>query len=158
MASGPARTSTGHITRMNENRIKMAQMGHKPLISIEMQDKIAQVGHKPLISCEIQEVIVDVLVRLDRANEGVGIKQAVDIVGEMCPELSSKQITNALFKLRKTNLNFRRLTRKPVAAQATTTKRTGITPESQFRWHTVCTHTIFRNIFSRPLEIIMALI
>ena len=131
----PARTLTGHISRRDEHHIEFAKMGPKPLISIEMQ-----------------EVILDVLVRMDRANEGVGIAEALEIVAEICPELSSDQISNALFHLRRKNPEFiARLTKKPVAAQATTTKRTAITPESQFRWHTVYIHTIFDNIFSWTL-------
>jgi hypothetical protein len=37
------------------------------------------VGKRPLISSESQEVIVDVLVCKDRANEGAGVEETVDM-------------------------------------------------------------------------------
>ena len=80
-------------------------------------------------------MIVDVLVRKDRANEGVVGNGAIDILEQIHPELKCSQIENS----------FRRTVRpafagrlsNPVAAQATTTKRTAITVPQPWRWHQV---------------------
>jgi hypothetical protein len=40
-------------------------------------------------------VIVDVLVREDRANEGAGVGEAVDILEQIHPELKRSQIDQA---------------------------------------------------------------
>ena len=90
-------------------------------------------GPKPLLSSKSQEVIVDVLVRKDRANEGVGVAGALDIIEEMHPELKRTQIDQA-FRRTVRPAFVHRLT-NPVAAQATTTKRTAITVQQQWRWH-----------------------
>ena len=91
------------------------------------------VGPKPLLSSKSQEVIVDVLVRKDRANEGVGVGGALDIIEEMHPELKRTQIDQA-FRRTVRPAFVHRLT-NPVATQATTTKRTAITVQQQWRWH-----------------------
>jgi len=93
------------------------------------------VGRKPILDDQREAIIVDVLIRKDRANEGASVGEAVDILEQMCPEYSRKQL----------DLAFRRTVRpqysermtNPVAVQATTTKRTAITPAQQWRWHKV---------------------
>ena len=50
------------------------------------------VGRKPLIDAASQEVIVDVLVRKDRANNGVGVSGAIDVLEEMHPDLTLPQL------------------------------------------------------------------
>ena len=67
----PFATFQQHITKNDEKRIKLGN----------------GVGKKPLFCIKSQEIIVDVLVRKDRANEGEGIAGAVDILEEMHPEL-----------------------------------------------------------------------
>ena len=93
-------------------------------------------GRKPLLGSTSQEVIVDVLIRKDRANEGVGIAGAVDILEEMHPELKRGQIERSF--RRTVRPAHPRLT-NPVAVQATTTKRTAITVAQQWRWYKVLT-------------------
>jgi hypothetical protein len=115
----PYATLQQHITKNDEKRIKLGD----------------GVGRKPLLSTTSQEVIVDVLIRKDRANEGVGIAGAVDILEEMHPELKRGQIERS-FRRTVRPANSFRLT-QPVAVQATTTKRTAITVTQQWRWHKV---------------------
>jgi hypothetical protein len=124
----PWATFQEHITTNDKKRIRLGD----------------GVGRKPLISSTSQAVIVDVLVRKDRANEGVSVTGAVDILEQMHPELSRPQL----------ELSFRRTVRpayserltKPVAAQPTTTKRTAITVPQQWRW--------FQVFFNRPHAVI----
>ena len=78
-------------------------------------------GRKPILDDQREAIIVDVLIRKDRANEGARVGEAVDILEKMCPEYSRKQL----------DLAFRRTVRpqysermtNPVAVQATTTKQ-----------------------------------
>ena len=91
------------------------------------------VGPKPLLSSKSQEVIVDALVRKDRANEGLSVAGALDIIEEIHPELKRKQIDQAF--RRTLRPAFRLRLTKPVAVQATTTKWTAITVQQHWRWH-----------------------
>ena len=123
----PFATFQEHVTGNDEKRIKIG----------------VAVGRKPLISSKNQEVIVDVLVRKDRANEGVGVNGAIDILEQMHQELKRSQIENS----------FRHTVRpafagRPVAAQATTTKRTAITVPQPRRWHQVYCPS-FRSHFNQ---------
>jgi hypothetical protein len=58
-----------HIPTQPCNNISLPMRGKK----IKLGDGV---GKRPLISSESQEVIVDVLVRKDRANEGAGVGEA----------------------------------------------------------------------------------
>jgi hypothetical protein len=115
----PFTTLQTHITPNDSKRIKLG----------------SGVGRKPILDDQREAIIVDVLIRKDRANEGASVGEAVDILEQMCPEYSRKQL----------DLAFRRTVRpqysermtNPVAVQATTTKRTAITPAQQWRWHKV---------------------
>lgn len=95
----------------------------------------AHAGKPALISTEDGQFVMDVLRRRDRANDGVGIAGALEMFEQMRPDLSRIQITNAFahtirprHKEEVTNLRV---------TQQTTTKRSAITPEQQFRWHKV---------------------
>jgi len=115
----PFTTLQTHITPNDSKRIKLG----------------SGVGRKPILDDQREAIIVGVLIRKDRANEGASVGEAVDILEQMCPEYSRKQL----------DLAFRRTVRpqysermtNPVAVQATTTKRTAITPAQQWRWHKV---------------------
>ena len=93
------------------------------------------VGRKPLISSKTQEVIVDVLVRKDRANQGLGVGGAIDMIEQMHPDLRREQIDRCF--RRTVRPAFKERLTNPVAAQATTTKRTAVTVQQQWRWHKV---------------------
>jgi hypothetical protein len=83
--------------------------------------KLGGVGRKSIISEAHQEVIADVLIRYDRANQGKGVKSAVDILETMHPEATREQL-EASFRRTARPKFVKRLT-GPVAVQATTTKR-----------------------------------
>ena len=89
------------------------------------------VGRKPVLDGQREAIIVDVLIRKDRANEGASVGEAVDILEQMCPEYSRKQLGQAFRRTVRPKYSERMT--DPVAAQATTTKRTAITPAQQWR-------------------------
>jgi hypothetical protein len=93
------------------------------------------VGRKPILDDQWEAVIVDVLILKDRANEGASVGEAVNILELMCPEYSRKQLDQA--SRRTVRPQYSERTTDPIAAQATTTKRTAITPAQQWRWNKV---------------------
>jgi hypothetical protein len=46
------------------------------------------VGKKPILDDQREAIIVDVLMRKDRANEGASVDEAAEILEQMCPEYS----------------------------------------------------------------------
>ena len=107
-----------------ENEAKRVKVGDGP-------------GRKPLMSRSEQEVIVDVLRLKDRANDGVTVGGAVDILETMRPDLTRAQLDQCL--RRTVRRGHAKCLTNPVAAQATTTKRTQINVHQQWRWHMVPT-------------------
>lgn len=93
------------------------------------------VGAKPLITQLTANVVVDTLIRKDRANQGEGVSGAIDMIEELQPGLSRKQIS--LSFRRTVRPKFKHRLTNPVAAQHSTTKRSAITVAQQFRWHKV---------------------
>jgi hypothetical protein len=93
------------------------------------------VGRKQILNDQRKAIIVDVLIRKDRANEGASVGEAVDILEKMCPEYSGKQLDQALRRTVRPQYSERMT--DPVAAQAATTKRTAISPAQQWRWQKV---------------------
>jgi len=93
------------------------------------------VGKAPLLKKEDQNFLAELFVRKDHANDGAKLKEAIDMVQDLDKTLSWLQATQ---HLQPTLIpNFAPLLKqKPVAAQATTTKRSDITVVQQFRWHT----------------------
>jgi len=91
------------------------------------------VGRKPILDDQREVIIVDVLTRKDRANEGASVVEAFDILEKICPEYSRKQLDQAFRRTVRPQYSERMT--DPVAAEATTTKRTAITPVQQWRWH-----------------------
>ena len=104
-----------HITPHDSNRIKFG----------------SGVGRKPVLDDQREAVIVDVLIRKDRANEGASVGEAFDILEQMCPEYSRKQLDHAF--RRTVRPQYSESMTDPFAVQATTTKRTAITPAQQWR-------------------------
>ena len=78
---------------------------------------------------------VDVLIRKDRTNEGASVGEAVNILEQIYPEYSRKQLDQAFRRTVRPQYSERMT--DPFAVQATTTKRTAITPAQQWRWHKV---------------------
>jgi len=91
-----------HITINDSKRIKLG----------------SGVCKKRVIDHSTTEITANVLVRKDRANQGAGVGEALDLLERMCPKSTRSQLGQAL----------RRTVRpKSVAAHPTTTKRTAIT-------------------------------
>ena len=98
----------------------------------------SKAGKPSLVHVDAQQFCVDVLVRRDRGNDGLNNREAVDLVHDLAPELTRNQARDVFRKtIRPSNKDT--LT-NIVKAQASTTKRSGITVPQQFRWHKVlCT-------------------
>jgi hypothetical protein len=93
------------------------------------------VGQPPLIKKKDQEFVAQVLARLDRANDGATLPEAIDIVQQLDPDLSRQQARMAF--RRTVHLQHPTLLKPKLrVAQSTTTKRSAITVMQQYRWHT----------------------
>jgi hypothetical protein len=113
----PFTTLQTHITPHDSKRIKLG----------------SGVGRKPVLDDQRYAIIVDVLIRKDRANEGASVGEAFDIAEQICPEYSRKQLDQA--SRRTVRPQYSERMTDPATAQATTTKRTAITPAQQLLWH-----------------------
>ncbi len=92
-----------------------------------------QVGNKPVLEKKLSEFVSDVVRRADRGNEGKSRREAIDLIIEANPELSFQQASNYFDRTFK-KLHKDVIKSKPVKAQKTTSKRSMITVEQQFRW------------------------
>jgi hypothetical protein len=72
----PFSTLQGHVAPSDSKRIKLG----------------ASVGRKLIMSMGNQAVITDVLIRFDRANQGKGVRETVDLLETMQPELKRTQL------------------------------------------------------------------
>jgi hypothetical protein len=90
------------------------------------------VSRKLILDDQREAIIVDVLIRKDRANEGASVGEAAGILEKMFPEYSRKQLDQAF--RRTVRPQYSKRMKNPVAAEATTTKRTAIAPSQQWRW------------------------
>ena len=115
----PYTTFQTHITSVEGKRIKLG----------------SSVGKKPLLDSHSKDIIADVLVRKDRVNQGVGVTGALDILEQMHPNLTRQQLRQCF--QRTVRLAFSGRLTKPVEPQDTTTKRTAITVDQQWRWYKV---------------------
>ena len=115
----PFTTLQTHITPSDSKRIKLG----------------SGVGKKPILDDQRKSIILDVLIRKDGADGGASVGKAFDILEQRCPEYSRKQLEQAFRRTVRPQYNERMT--DPVAAQATTTKRTAITPAQQWRWNKV---------------------
>ena len=91
-------------------------------------------GRTSAIDNESNQFVVDVVRRKDRANEGMNRREIGDLLQDLAPHLSAKQAVRKVDSIRQ--LHKSELT-GIVSAQASTTKRTAITVEQQYRWHMV---------------------
>ena len=114
-----------HITSVHSKRIKIG----------------SGVGRAPIIGKAEGRIIADVLIRKDRANQGVGVSGAVDILEQMMPQYSRKQL-DASFR-DTVRPKFAAELTNPAVVQPTTIKRTAITVEQQWRWHMAKKNTPF---------------
>ena len=93
-------------------------------------------GNSAPTSYEKQEFIIEVIVRADRANEGMTSLDIYEMIEALRLELSTKQIKRTFRLLKDSKRNRERLT-GTVKAQKSTIKGSSITVEQQFRWHKV---------------------
>ena len=97
--------------------------------------KAKVVGNKPgrprLFSPDDEQIIVDCTVRADRGNNGKTTDKIVDMCTELRPDITRRQVYNAFGRTIHPS-NKDKLSGK-VQAQATTTKRSAITVEQQYR-------------------------
>ena len=95
----------------------------------------SQVGQKPLLDADDQQFVAQCLARRDRANDGATASEAIDLVQEINPDINrtaaSRHLVHTL-SARNPEIKL-----KPRVAQATTTKRSNINVQQQFRWHTL---------------------
>ena len=95
----------------------------------------SQVGKPPLLDKNEQQFIAQVLARKDRANDGASATEAIDLVQELNPKINRVAASRHLARtLAPKNPEIKI---KPRVAQATTTKRSNINVQQQFRWHTL---------------------
>ena len=73
---------------------------------------------------DTQRFIVDVTVRMDRANGGMSLLQIYDLTGSMCPQLKREKCKSAFRHGIRTR--FKKELTGIISAQKTTTKRSGI--------------------------------
>ena len=93
-------------------------------------------GRYSVVSYERKVFIADAIVRADRANNGMTSGAIHEMVGTLCPTLSLEQCKGAFKKIKRQPEFKERLT-GVIRAQKSTTKRSGITIEQQYRWHKV---------------------
>ena len=97
------------------------------------RDTGKSVRRNSLLSTENQMFVADVLVRRDRGNKGSNKSEAINLVQDLLPHPSrihaGQYFTTTIIPKHHTVLKSR-----TVKAQATTTKRSAITVEQQFRW------------------------
>ena len=95
-------------------------------------------GRKALLTDNEQQLLVDSIRRRDRGNEGMSMStdEVIDMVRTIKPGLTHKQAESQVHGLLRRK-HSAVLTKKMVVPQATTTKRSAITPEQQYRWHEI---------------------
>ena len=92
----------------------------------------AKSGCPSVVNPEVSNFVAQVAVRADRANEGFTLSQTKSMISDLQPDLSDKQIDN--FVGRTFFDSHKDTVKRPVMAQATTTKRSNCTVAEQFRW------------------------
>mmetsp|Transcript_55081 Transcript_55081/g.125309 ORF Transcript_55081/g.125309 Transcript_55081/m.125309 type:complete len:312 (+) Transcript_55081:149-1084(+) len=139
----PPSTFHEHVADYKESRAPLPSVPDRAAAA-KAAAKRRRRGKPALISYEKQEFIIEVIVRADRANEGMTSLALFDMIEALCPELKRKQIRPAFIKFKRSKRNRGRLT-GTVKAQKSTTKRSAITVEQQFRWHQ-CIEGVFREM------------
>jgi len=93
------------------------------------------VGRAALLSLGDQHFTADILARMDCGNNGASVNKAVTMVQDVSGnKISQKSARNHLSQMLTKNFSHL-LKKKPVVAQAMTTKQSAITVEQQFCWH-----------------------
>ena len=95
-------------------------------------------GRSMILSTTDQLYIAEVLARKDRANDGLDISEAIDLVMELNENVTRKQAHQHIKRCLMPNYAHI-IKPRVVAAQKTTTSRTQITLVQQFRWHETVT-------------------
>jgi hypothetical protein len=95
------------------------------------------VDRKPILDASDRKFMTDVIRRADRGNEGMNRAEAINTIQDMHPErhlsrATCSQVLTLSHILQHTD-NKGLLKRKPVVAQSTTTKRSAIIYEQQYR-------------------------
>jgi len=85
-----------------------------------------------LVSAEKQQVLVDVIRRSDRGNTPKTFPEIIDTIQDLEP-VSRKQARDAYDRTIKPT--HKKVLTGIIKAQRTTTKRSAITAEQQWRWH-----------------------
>jgi hypothetical protein len=94
-------------------------------------------GRKSNVPQEAANLIVDVAVKSDGDNKGKTSKELRDKLGRLCPDLTQEQISNTWRKTIHPRAKKEKLLTGNIVANATTSKRSAITVEQQFRFHTL---------------------
>lgn len=92
----------------------------------------AKPGRPSVVKSEVSDFVAQLAVRSDRANDGMTLADTRDAISELQPDLSEKQVAN--YASRTFFTTNKDMLKRPVIAQATTTKRSCCTVEEQFRW------------------------
>ena len=99
----------------------------------EMRTQIGvNVGKPRIMSADNEQLVVDVVRRHDRGNDGKSLREIHDTMQQLQP-ITQEQARNA-FRRTIRNAHKKELT-GVIKAQATTTKRSAITVGQQYRWH-----------------------
>ena len=89
-----------------------------------------------LLDEDTAQFLVDTMRRRDRGDDGMGRKESIDMLQDLRPELSRRQVSNQFD--RTIRPKYSDVLTGIVKAEATTSKRSQITVAQQYRWHTVC--------------------
>jgi hypothetical protein len=90
-------------------------------------------GRPTLLDEDCSQFVADVVVRCDRGNDGKTPSELIDVIEDLKPDLSRKQISDSWNRTGKQR-HLDQIKPNPVKAQATTTKRCAITVGQQYRW------------------------
>ena len=91
-------------------------------------------GIKALLDDNVTRFTVDMLRAKDRANDGMNRRQAIDMIQDLRPELSRRQLELAFD--RRIRPDNKDVLTGIIKAQASTVKRSQITVAQQYRWFT----------------------
>ena len=103
----------------------------------EMRTAIGSKGGKPrIMSADNEQLVVDVVRRADRGNDGKSLREIHDTMQQLQP-ITEQQARDAFRRtIRTAHVNtHKKELMGVVKAQATTTKRSAVTVEQQYRWH-----------------------
>ena len=100
-AKKPKATRTGNSKGKGLMKMAIAEVHDIPFTTLQThitpnESKRIKLGsgvvRKPIPDDQRETIIVDVPIRMDRANESASVGDAVDILKQMCPKYSHKQL------------------------------------------------------------------